>query len=737
MNSRFHIHPKVRLICTKLGSLLLLFQRSPIVQIIMPEARVMSTTGVGELVKWTVATVAGLGVYDTVAGATALVQIAPTPVVVPVPATSGSAFTMTMQVTGAPGDPGSWQVTGTLPTGIVKSNTGAFFTLSGTPTSTGSFPFTLTAWELSGNSGGSVSKAFTISVAAGAVVLPSVTTSSSASIATTSATLGGNVTSAGGGTITARGVVYSITATNANPLIGGAGVTQVAGTASTGVFTISATGLTPGTAYSFKAFATNSAGTTYTAPVATFNTLIAVPTITTPTNATITTTSVTLGGNVTNAGGGTITTRGVVYSVTASNADPLIGGAGVTQVPGTASTGIFTINATGLAPGTAYSFKAYATNSAGTTYTAPVTTFNTLIAVPTITTPTNATITTTSATLGGNVTNAGGGTITARGVVYSVTASNADPLIGGTGVTQVAATASTGVFTISATGLAPGTTYSFKAYATNSAGTTYTTPVATFNTVATAPTVTAPTSTPSASVSNTSPTTSATLGGTVMDDGGATITERGVVYSLTSANMDPLINGANVNKLATTGTTGVFTVSAIGLSKGTDYSFKAYATNSMGTTYSSPVSTFLTLADPLGTFTTWQGSQFNSSQMADPAISGPTADPDGDGITNENEYILGLSPLNRDPSPAPAISPIARPFTLSFLAKSASGSGYAGKTRHYALEATDSLSVGSWTPPVGYSDVIASDQTVTYSESPVDPAPGSAKFYRLKVWLAP
>lgn len=632
MNSRFHIHPKVRLICTKLGSLLLLFQRSPIVQIIMPEARVMSTTGVGELVKWTVATVAGLGVYDTVAGATALVQIAPTPVVVPVPATSGSAFTMTMQVTGAPGDPGSWQVTGTLPTGIVKSNTGAFFTLSGTPTSTGSFPFTLTAWELSGNSGGSVSKAFTISVAAGAVVLPSVTTSSSASIATTSATLGGNVTSAGGGTITARGVVYSITATNANPLIGGAGVTQVAGTASTGVFTISATGLTPGTAYSFKAFATNSAGTTYTAPVATFNTLIAVPTITTPTNATITTTSVTLGGNVTNAGGGTIT---------------------------------------------------------------------------------------------------------ARGVVYSVTASNADPLIGGTGVTQVAATASTGVFTISATGLAPGTTYSFKAYATNSAGTTYTTPVATFNTVATAPTVTAPTSTPSASVSNTSPTTSATLGGTVMDDGGATITERGVVYSLTSANMDPLINGANVNKLATTGTTGVFTVSAIGLSKGTDYSFKAYATNSMGTTYSSPVSTFLTLADPLGTFTTWQGSQFNSSQMADPAISGPTADPDGDGITNENEYILGLSPLNRDPSPAPAISPIARPFTLSFLAKSASGSGYAGKTRHYALEATDSLSVGSWTPPVGYSDVIASDQTVTYSESPVDPAPGSAKFYRLKVWLAP
>jgi hypothetical protein len=105
-----------------------------------------------------------------------------------------------------------------------------------------------------------------------------VTTPTSASIAATSATLGGNVTSAGGATITARGIVYSQTATNNNPQIGGTGVTNVVGSGTTGVFTVTASGLTATTTYTYAAYATTSAGTTYSS-TGTFTTLNAALTL--------------------------------------------------------------------------------------------------------------------------------------------------------------------------------------------------------------------------------------------------------------------------------------------------------------------------------------------------------------------------------------------------------------------------------------------------------------------------
>src|SRR5205814_7155205 len=93
---------------------------------------------------------------------------------------------------------------------------------------------------------------------------PTVTTPTSSSVATTTAILGGNVTSNGGATITERGVVYSRSDTNTNPFIGGTGVTKVSTTGTTGVFTVNVSGLTKSTAYTFRAYATNSAGTGYT-----------------------------------------------------------------------------------------------------------------------------------------------------------------------------------------------------------------------------------------------------------------------------------------------------------------------------------------------------------------------------------------------------------------------------------------------------------------------------------------
>jgi hypothetical protein len=86
---------------------------------------------------------------------------------------------------------------------------------------------------------------------------------------------------------------------------------------------------------------------------------------------------------------------------------------------------------------------------------------------------TSADVTATTATLGGSVTNDGGVAISARGVVYAPTATNSKPVIGGVGVTKVAATGTTGNFTVNASGLMPNTLYSFAAYATNGVGTAY------------------------------------------------------------------------------------------------------------------------------------------------------------------------------------------------------------------------------------------------------------------------
>ncbi|MEI8018524.1 MAG: hypothetical protein WCH39_10030 [Schlesneria sp.] len=101
-------------------------------------------------------------------------------------------------------------------------------------------------------------------------------------------------------------------------------------------------------------------------------------------------------------------------------------------------------------------------------------------ASPIVTIPTISTIANTSAVLGGNVTSDGGQTITERGVLYALSSVNANPKLGGTGVTKVTATGTTGVFTATASGLTQGSVYSFVAYATNGNGTTYSPLGATF-----------------------------------------------------------------------------------------------------------------------------------------------------------------------------------------------------------------------------------------------------------------
>ncbi len=208
---------------------------------------------------------------------------------------------------------------------------------------------------------------------------------------------------------------------------------------------------------------------------------------------------------------------------------------------------------------------------------------------PTVGTPTATNLTTSSARLGGTVVTENKAAITERGVVYLTVLGpdDLDPVIGGQNVQKVVASgpAGTGAFSVDVSGLSHPFQYSYKAYATNSVGTSYS-PVATFTTLDDArPTLINPT------VTNPLPTT-VQLGATVSDPGTAPITERGVVYALTSVNPDPKPLGNSVTKVIYTGTENPFKV-PVSVGGGGSYSFRAYAINGVGQGLS-PVGTFTT-----------------------------------------------------------------------------------------------------------------------------------------------
>ena len=129
--------------------------------------------------------------------------------------------------------------------------------------------------------------------------------------------------------------------------------------------------------------------------------------------------------------------------------------------------GTFGLNLTGLDAGTTYYVRAYATNSAGTTYGEQLSFTTTSAILPTVTTDTVSNITASTATCGGNVTFDGGATVTVRGVCWSI---SQNPTVSDNHTTDGSGT---GSFTSIINGLTTNTTYYVRAYATNSLGTAY------------------------------------------------------------------------------------------------------------------------------------------------------------------------------------------------------------------------------------------------------------------------
>ncbi len=202
MNS-VRIHPRLRLWFSRLSSLLLLFQRSPIMQLISPQAKILGGSAVLDTATFAIATVVGLGAFDSVAGATnAVVQKQPVANSTTVNATVGVAMTNFVYGIQTTDSVGSFQITsGTLPTGLVKSNTISNKTnyISGTPAAgtQGTYSITIKAWKETNNTGLNTTGTFNIIVAAGAstpatiATHPAATSINSGSSTTLSVVAGG------------------------------------------------------------------------------------------------------------------------------------------------------------------------------------------------------------------------------------------------------------------------------------------------------------------------------------------------------------------------------------------------------------------------------------------------------------------------------------------------------------------------------------------------------------------
>jgi hypothetical protein len=423
---------------------------------------------------------------------------------------------------------------------------------------------------------------------------PIVTTTAVTNIAQTTATSGGNVTSGGSSTVTARGVCWSTTST---PTISNNKTSDGTGT---GVFTSNLTGLTAGTLYYVRAYATNSVGTSYGSQVTFTTSSCLVPTVTTTAASNITETTAISGGNVTADGGATVTARGVCWSTTTN---PTTANSKTSNGTGTGS---YTSSLTGLTSGTVYYVRAYATNSAGTSYGNQMTFTTTACIPPSETTAAVTNITQSTASSGGNVTSDGGGAVTSRGVCWNI---NSSPT---TSNSKTSDGTGTGTFTSSITGLASGTKYYVRAYAINSSGTSYGNQDTLTTAVFLLPTVT------TAVVTNITMTT-ATSGGNVTSDGGAAVTVKGVCWSTSS-------NPTIVNSKTSDGTgTGSFTSNLTALTAGTVYYVRAYATNSVGTSYGNQVSFTTTQANTLPTVTTTAVSNITQTT----ATSGGNVTSDG------------------------------------------------------------------------------------------------------------
>ncbi len=275
---------------------------------------------------------------------------------------------------------------------------------------------------------------------------PAVTTGAATGITSSGATLNGNLTSLGTAVTVDVSFEYGTTIVYGSTTIAQAMIAA-------GPFTAGITGLSPGTLYHFRAKVDGGLSGSSTGSDMTFTTIRDPPVVSTTPATGVTDTAATLNGNLTSLGTASPVNVTFEYGTTTSYEK------GSTPVQPMTATGVFTAPITGLNPGTLYHFRARADGLAHGAALGADITFTTLT-TPVVTTGAATGITSSGATLNGNLTSLGAAVTVNVSFEYGTTIA-----YGSTAPLLPQAMTTTGVFTANITGLTPSTLYHFRAKA--------------------------------------------------------------------------------------------------------------------------------------------------------------------------------------------------------------------------------------------------------------------------------
>jgi len=313
------------------------------------------------------------------------------------------------------------------------------------------------------------------------------------------------------------------------------------------------------------------------------------PSVTSSPLTSITAHSALSGGKINDDGGASILSCGVVWDTLPKpdlnkfrTNDSLVEGSFISEVKG-------------LQSGTKYYIRAYATNSEGTSYGEELNFITLAEHKPVVKTLVARFITKTSAVAGGEIVDSGIQMIINKGICWQTSTNpSIDDFLTDEG-------AGSKDYLSNLTGLTPGTTYFYRAYASNNTGTGYG-DVKSF--------ATHPLGVPIVITIEVSSVTytSAISGGEIPDNGDSDILDKGVCWNISSK---PTIN----DNLTNDGQgAGAFVSVLAGLSPATTYYYRAYATNNVGTAYGEELS-FQTPAIPPPDIVTYDATNITATSV--------------------------------------------------------------------------------------------------------------------------